>query len=82
MERSADPLDRASEVTEEHNQECVDAARRAARPEQVRGEDGEWQTTECSCGEPIEPARLELGKLLCYDCQVEKERRGRVYGKP
>lgn len=80
MDRSPDPIDRAADISEEHNQDCIDAARRAAAPEQVRGPDGAWSVVECvDCGEDIEPLRLEAGRVRCFSCQELKERRNRFY---
>lgn len=81
-ERCADPIDDASKNELRWNQLRVDAARLRAAPEQVRGPDGAWPTTEClDCGEDLEPYRLDLGKVLCFACQTHKEkteaRRGR-----
>lgn len=80
MESHPDPIDRASEVTDEITQDAIDRYRRLAAPEQVRREDGSWPHTDCqSCGDDIEEGRLEMGKLLCFRCQTIKEKRAKGY---
>lgn len=74
--KHADILDRANEVAEEWTNEQINGHRWAARPEQVQGADGKWETLDCvDCGELIEDARLLMGKVRCYSCQELKERR-------
>lgn len=80
MERQADEIDRAATLSEEHNQDCIDHYRRLAAPEQERLPDGSWPETECrDCGEPVETERLEAGRVRCFECQTELERRRRQY---
>lgn len=82
MDHYADEIDRAAAISEEHNAECVEAARRAAAPEQTRLPDGSWETTECvDCGEDIEPGRLDMGKVRCFSCQSELEHVRKQYAR-
>jgi len=80
MERHADPIDRACSIEQEATADAIQEQRRLAAPEQVRGEDGQWETYECiDCGEPIGNARVELGKVRCIQCQKileSKKKRG------
>lgn len=80
MERFSDELDWAKAVAEAHDRACVEEARRAAQPEQVRGPDGEFPVRECvDCGEPIEPERIEAGRVRCFECQSTLEQRAKQY---
>lgn len=77
-ERSPDLLDRASALTQQLNDASVNHARAMARPEQARNQDGSWPHTECvDCGLDIEAGRLSLGKIRCFSCQSDLERRNR-----
>ncbi|MBK6403299.1 MAG: TraR/DksA C4-type zinc finger protein [Rhodocyclaceae bacterium] len=79
-EHFADDIDRAAFLTEVANESAVANARMKARPEQVRNADGTWPTTECvECGELIEEARLDMGKVRCFECQSTLEKRGRQH---
>ena len=78
----ADEIDRAAHISEAHNLACVEEIRRAAAPEQLQDASGKWEFEECrSCGEEIEPVRLQMGKVLCFDCQTKKEHRQRLLGR-
>lgn len=78
----ADPLDQAAHLADMANEEAVAETRRRAAPEQVRNADGSWERTECfDCGEDIEPARLDLGKIRCFACQDALEKRSKQFGR-
>lgn len=75
-----DELDRAAHLTEMQNEAAVEEARWKARPEQERNPDGTWPTEVCvDCGDDIEPARLEMGKIRCFRCQSNLERNRKLY---
>lgn len=77
----ADPLDQASHLADMANEEAVAETRRRAAPEQVQNPDGSWPSPECcDCGEDIEPARLEMGKIRCFACQDALEKRNKQFG--
>jgi len=85
QERMADPIDIASDGELRNTQEHIRRQRLLAAPEQVQQSDANgvlyWPITECNdCGEDIEPARLQMGKVRCVGCQTEKERRKKLYG--
>lgn len=74
-EKHTDILDVASELTTRMNDSYVAEARKKSAPEQVKRPDGTWPTTECEdCGVTIPPARLDLGKVRCVDCQGHREK--------
>lgn len=74
--RSTDQLDTASRIERMENQENVRRARDLSKPEQVKGEDGNWPILDCvDCGEELIPARLELARIRCVECQTLKEKR-------
>lgn len=73
-DRTADPIDRASNLDLLYTEQNIAKARFGAKPEQLCI-DGKWETETCvDCGEDIEPARLAMGRLRCYGCQDSKER--------
>jgi len=76
IERHADYLDRAADLTQKLTDAYVDNARRRGAPEQVQNPDGSWPVTECECGEPL-GGRAALGRILCLSCQSDKEREAR-----
>lgn len=77
----ADIIDVANETAQAQTDDAIDRYRRLAAPEQARNDDGTWPTTECTdCGEDIEPARLEFGRVRCFACQTALEARGKLYG--
>lgn len=80
-----DPIDQASYLNGMHNQSALERHRLRNKPQQVKvlvskeGEDEvwDWPIKECGCGEEIEPARLEDGRIRCFACQTlyeEKEK--------
>lgn len=81
----SDPLDQASHLEQIHNEAAIEEHRRKLAPEQVKQlmiVDGEevmdWPHKFCineDCGEPIEPQRLEAGRVRCFSCQSLKEER-------
>jgi len=74
-DRLPDPVDQASEVEAKFRDKALEECRRRNVQEQTRNPDGTWPTTECvDCGEPIQPARLALGRVRCVDCQSRRER--------
>jgi RNA polymerase-binding transcription factor DksA len=74
----ADLIDQANHLAEIHTEYSVDRARQKAAPEQTPNEDGTWPEAECrDCGEPIEPVRLEMGRVRCFQCQEDKEKRAK-----
>lgn len=76
----ADELDQATQRAEDERQSKVEEVRRKAQPEQEQNLDGSWPEPECrSCGDPIEPGRLNLGFVRCIDCATKLERRVRGY---
>ena len=78
MERCADVLDYAALLADSQARESIQSIRRAAAPEQ-QCINGEWETEVCvDCEEPIEPGRLEMGRIRCFSCQslLERKRRG------
>lgn len=76
----ADILDQASELTDAINEMAIETVRARAKPEQEPNLDGTWPITECTtCGEDIEPGRLELGKVRCFHCQTQLEARGKYF---
>lgn len=90
--RFSDPLDQAADLTDRTNQAAIEEHRHRMKPEQVKVVvdvvDGvevmDWPIKECineDCGEPIEPQRLEMGKVRCFACQSLKEERDAKYGK-
>ena len=81
VEACADVLDAAANLTLASTATQVAHYSHLAAPEQVRNEDGTWETTECvDCGDEIEEGRLNLGKVRCLRCQalLEKKRSGYV----
>lgn len=78
---SADPLDQAAQVSEAHNQACLQRVQQAAKPQQVRNPDGTWPVTECvDCDDEIPAERLDaMGCIRCVICQTKKERNGGLY---
>lgn len=81
-ENYADEIDRANHLAEIANESAVADARRVAGPEQEQNADGTWPTLECvECGEPIELGRLQLGRVRCFECQNEIEKRKRRYAR-
>jgi len=81
-ERYTDPLDAASALTDETNAAHIARVRDAARPEQVRNQDGTWPQTDCEeCGEEIERGRLEQGYIRCIACARYAEQQRKLYAK-
>jgi len=85
QERMADPVDVASDGELRNTEEHIRRQRMLAAPEQEQQTDtygGKyWPVTEClDCGDDIEPARLQMGKVRCVGCQTAKERRIKLYG--
>ena len=69
-----DWLDRASKQEMEHNLASEFAVRQKAAPQQVQNEDGTWPVTLCvDCDEDIEPGRILLGRIRCFQCQSDIE---------
>jgi len=78
-ERLPDVLDQAAELTRRLGDEAIQRARRGASPEQYQGPDGSWPRTDCAdCGDDIEAGRLQLGRIRCFSCQEQRERRIRL----
>lgn len=76
MERHADHLDHAAQVTEAATTDAVERYRRLAAPEQ----DPDNIDPCCAlCGEDIEVGRLELLKKHCFACQTKLERNKKLY---
>lgn len=76
VERYADPLDRASSVSQEFLEQNLARISDRNKPEQVRLPDGTWPHPDCiDCGEEIPQGRLELGKVRCIYCQEALERK-------
>lgn len=70
LERTADQVDIAQAMQDDLNNRSLAAARQKSLPENPEGFDGK----NCfECGDSIHPARLELGRCLCLDCQVLRE---------
>ena len=78
MDRSSDQIDQANDIAQAHNDEAIDAVRRAAAPEQ---DPNNLDPECCDCGELIEPARLNLYKKRCLSCQKIKENKDRMYAR-
>jgi RNA polymerase-binding transcription factor DksA len=75
---TADVIDQASDFEHAINEAAVAAARLKSKPEQVQNADGSWLTQECvDCGDIIPPQRLALGRVRCFYCQSELEKKGR-----
>lgn len=76
----ADDLDRATTLTQTLTDAYVDAARSLSKPEQVRNPDGTWPVVECvDCGVEIPPARLNLARIRCIECQGDREKSARFH---
>lgn len=69
----ADNLDAATELTLANTEARVKDAQARAKPEQVQHPDGSWPTEDCACGNPL-GARLAMGKIRCFECQVAHEK--------
>jgi RNA polymerase-binding transcription factor DksA len=77
-DKPSDPLDVASEQTLADTARGVEAVRSKTAPQAHPDFDGE----HClECAEPIPLARLELGRILCVDCQTLKERDDALMGR-
>jgi RNA polymerase-binding transcription factor DksA len=75
MREVGDEVDQANELAERETANHLYLARKKARPEQEPRADGTYPYPDCmDCSEPIEAARLNLGKRRCYLCQVDWER--------
>jgi RNA polymerase-binding transcription factor DksA len=76
QDRLSDELDRAASVAQVFNDERVSEARLKVKPKQIKHEDGTWPQPDCvSCGEPIDPRRLEaVGAIRCTECESRAER--------
>lgn len=73
-ENLTDPLDVASRVSEQINNEAIEAQRYRCRPEQVQNPDGSWPVTECAdCGDDL-GHRMAMGKVRCVPCQEVLEK--------
>lgn len=75
IEKSADEIDRASQITDAENEYWISVAMKAGRPLQIQNADGSWPIPECECGETIPLERLKLGRINCVHCQSELERK-------
>lgn len=76
-----DPNEHASVLEQMEREEALRRTSLLAAPEQTQDADGNWEHTECvDCGEDIEPARLNLGKVRCFRCQSALEDRRKQYG--
>jgi RNA polymerase-binding transcription factor DksA len=74
----ADPLDHASDLAQVQRDEAWKAHQRIVKPEQTQNADGSWPITLCvDCGSPIEPARLNMARVRCLECQTVLEKRRR-----
>lgn len=70
-----DENDLASAIEAQFIENAIAEAKRKSGPETHPDFDGE----HCiDCDESIAPARLELGKIRCIDCQVMLEKRMRL----
>lgn len=82
LDRYTDPVDQASQITDDATNDAVAAIRRAAAPEQVPDENGTYAHTHCieeDCGEELPIERLRLGKVRCVTCQSLRDKRASVY---
>lgn len=79
IEKSADEIDRASQIADAENEYRISVAMKAGRPLQVQNADGSWPIPECECGETIPLERLKLGRINCVYCQSELERRADAF---
>lgn len=78
MERSADPIDMASQLEEQQTeqaqlarQRAVEAEDKKARDEAIdRGFDGEHCV---ECEDDLPAVRIAYGKVRCTPCQVEHD---------
>ena len=78
MTNESDPLDQASELTQQLTEGYINAVRLRSRPEQVQGAGGVWPILLCvECEDTIVLGRLAMGKIRCVGCQevVDKSRR-------
>ncbi len=76
-ERYSDPLDAATELTEELNSRAIANFRNAAKPETHPDFDGE----HCiDCEDDIPQVRLAMGRVRCVTCQSILERRAQGRG--
>lgn len=81
-ERCADLIDEAGRITDMHNQHYIAAARAKSAPEQIRNADGTWPITECvECATELNHVRLMMGRVRCFACQTDKEKRGTRHGR-
>lgn len=72
----SDVLDQAAELTRRLHEAAITSASQCAAPEQRRRPDGSWPQTDCEdCGDAIEAGRLQLGRIRCFSCQEQLERR-------
>lgn len=78
----SDPVDLAAKNEALLRRFNLEAQRHAAKPKQVRNEDGTWPTPECvDCGDEIGEARLAAtGSNLCIICATAEERRRKQRG--
>lgn len=78
MERTADELERASNITLEQEAEAIAAVRRLAAPEQ----DPNNIDPYCiDCGLDIEPQRLKHLRARCFCCQDRKEKHEKRFAR-
>lgn len=69
-----DWLDQASKQEMERNAASEAKIRRLAAPQQVQNADGTWPVTACiDCEGDIEPGRITLGRVRCFECQSDIE---------
>ena len=73
IERAPDEFDRASNITAAENAYLEAQVRAAAAPKQVPDENGNYEITECECGEDIPLERLRHGFINCVFCQERIE---------
>lgn len=72
----SDPLDQASRLEELTTAYLLAQQLGKSNPEQYSLPNGQWPTTDCvDCDLPIEAGRLTLGKVRCFHCQSDKEKR-------
>jgi len=78
MREVGDEVDQANELAEMETANHLYLARKKAAPEQEPRADGTYAILDCvDCGEGIEPGRVQLGKVRCFHCQSDLEKRNK-----
>lgn len=78
MREVGDEVDQANELAEMETANHLYLARKKAEPEQLPRADGTYAILACvDCGEDIEPGRVQLGKVRCFHCQSDLEKRAK-----